>query len=100
MVKGVWESTKGEWSGDVDLNNGQLEYKEEGIGLKERGSADSTRRDLQVALARLEVDLKFIHSGKHTSTCNINVIIQKHSIITTHKLLQLLKAQSNYKAEG
>ena len=35
MVKGIWESTKGEWSGDVDLNYGQLEYKEEGIGMKE-----------------------------------------------------------------
>ena len=55
MLKGVWESTTGEWSGDVDLNYGQLEYKEqlqwtEGIGLKERGSADSTRCNLQVAL--------------------------------------------------
>ena len=65
-----------------------------GIGLKERGS---TRRDLQVALARLEVDLKFIHSGKHTCTCSVNLIIQKYSIITTHIiLLELLKAQSNY----
>ena len=74
VVKDVWESIKGEWSGDIDLNDGQLEclhqqYKEqlqwtEGIGLKERGSADSTRHDLQGALASLEVDLKFIHSGK------------------------------------
>ena len=76
VVKGVWESTKGEWSGDVDLNDGQLEYfhqqfKEqlqwtEGSGLKQRSSADSMRCDLQTALARLEVDLKFIHSGKHS----------------------------------
>ena len=26
VVKHVWESTKGEWVGDVDLNDGQLEY--------------------------------------------------------------------------
>lgn len=52
-------------SGDVDLNDGQLEYlhqqfKEqlqwtEGIGLKEKGDADSTRCNLQAALATLEV---------------------------------------------
>ena len=57
VVKGVWESTKGEWSGDVDLNDGQLDYlhqqfKEllkwtEGTGLKERGDVNSTRCDLQ-----------------------------------------------------
>lgn len=25
VIKGIWESTKGEWSGDVDLNDNQLE---------------------------------------------------------------------------
>ena len=32
-MKGLWESTRGQWSGDADLNNGKLsmlydEYKE------------------------------------------------------------------------
>jgi hypothetical protein len=39
----------------------------------ERGDADSTRCDLQAALATLEVDLKFIHV--HSGKCKGNYYI-------------------------
>ena len=70
VVKGIWESTKGVWSGDVDLADGQLEhlYQQyqkqlhwiEGLGLESRGNPDSIRCDIDTTMESSE----FIHSGK------------------------------------
>ena len=56
VVKGLCESTKEEWSGDVDLNDGQQQifYQElqdrlqwiKGIGMKERSSWEAIKSDL------------------------------------------------------
>ena len=49
-MKGLCESTKGEWSRDIDLNDGQLQLLNQqlhdrlqwikGIGMKERSSRE------------------------------------------------------------
>lgn len=66
------ESTKMEWSGDVDLNDGLLQkqyeaYKQrlsvvEGLGLEAEGK-DYTA-DRQSILDEVSKDVEFIHSGK------------------------------------
>lgn len=73
-MKGVWESTTGKWSGDVDLNDGQLEclqqqFKQqlkwaEGIGLESRSTPDKIRHDLSSAMEHTTTELEFITSGK------------------------------------
>lgn len=74
VVKGICESTRGEWSGDVDLNDGHLKdlqqrFKEqlqwtEGIGLEQRSDINCLKRDLTTAMESTDADLEFIHSGK------------------------------------
>ena len=74
IVKGLWESVKGEWAGDVDLNDGQLQllYQKlqnqlqwvEGIGLDQRNSIESITEDLEAVMNDIAVDLEFIHGGK------------------------------------
>lgn len=73
VLKGLCESTKGQWSGDVDLNNGQLQllYKQlqdrlqwiKLIGLNERRHTETIISDLKVATNYLVTDLEFTHSG-------------------------------------
>ena len=73
VLKGLCESTKGQWSGDVDLNNGQLQllYKQlqdqlqwiKLIGLNERRHTETITSDLKVATNYLVTDLEFTHSG-------------------------------------
>ena len=74
VVKGLWESVKGEWAGDVDLNDGQLQllYQKlqnqlqwvEGIGLDQRNSIESITEDLEAVMNDIAADLEFIHGGK------------------------------------
>ena len=73
VVKGLCESTKGEWSGDADLNDGKLKllYQElqdrlkriSGIGLLERRDRDAIQSDLSTTIDLTVSDLHFIHSG-------------------------------------
>lgn len=74
VVKGLGESMRGQWSGDVDMNDGHLvglyqEYKHRlkkatDIGLGERGTLQLIEVDLNAALEELTKDLTFVHSGK------------------------------------
>ena len=70
VVKGLCESTKGEWSGDVDLNDGQLQLLQQqlhewikGIGMKERSAREVIKSDLLASINNSTTDLQFIHSG-------------------------------------
>ena len=73
VVKGLCESTKGLWSGDVDLNDGHLQLLFQGlqdrlqwikgIGLKERSDREAIKSDLHTAINNIATDLQFIHSG-------------------------------------
>ena len=75
VVKGLWESVRGEWAGDVDLADGQLQLlyhklKERllwigGIGLEQRVHTDTVRDDLTTALEDVSSDLTFVLSRKH-----------------------------------
>ena len=74
VVKGLCESTRGVWAGDIDLNDGQLKRLYEdlqnekkwinGIGLKDRRHQEAVRRDLSIAMNKLVTELQFVHSGK------------------------------------
>ena len=74
VVKGLCESVKGQWSGDVDLNDGQLEvlYQEyqlrlntaKQIGLRERKPNCLIHVDLSAVLQQLVEELEFLHSGR------------------------------------
>ena len=71
VVKGIGESVKGEWSGDVDLNDGKLddlfqEYKgalesASRIGL---GNSAQVHADLTAAFDSVQHYLTFIHDGE------------------------------------
>ena len=74
VVKGIGESMRGEWSGDVDLNDGKLALlhlecqrllKETSrIGLEDRRTSSIIAADLKTALERLKDYLTFIHAGE------------------------------------
>ena len=56
LVKGLFESTKGEWSGDVDLNSGNvLRLFIQNVGL---GSNVEMKRDLET-IVRIHVYVAF-----------------------------------------
>lgn len=70
MVKGVKVSTRDEWSGDTDLNDGYLNnlYQEYQSWLKAAvciglGGRDTMELDLNTALQEISADLTFLHSG-------------------------------------
>ena len=102
VVKGICESTRWEWSGDVDLNDGHLKdlqqlFKEqlqwtEGIGLGQRSDINSLKCNLTTALESTGADLHFIHSGK----CCINNCKRFECTLFPHNLSELQKAQSDY----
>lgn len=74
LVSGLGESVKGEWSGDIDLNDGALqrqyeEYQKQlehinGCGLGERRCHQFLVQDLSRLIEALLFDLTFIHIGK------------------------------------
>jgi hypothetical protein len=73
VVKGLWESVKGKWEGDVDLNDGllqsfRLDFEQrikwiEGLGLEHRMGIDTVLNDLLSGLEKISSDLEFIHTG-------------------------------------
>lgn len=73
VVKGLGESMKGDWSGDVDLNDRKLdllyqEYRrrlEEAshIGLGDRRTSSTIAADIRVVSDRIKDYLTFIHAG-------------------------------------
>lgn len=73
LVKGIGESMRGQWSGDVDLNDGKLnllhqEYQKRledvsHIGLGDRRSSPIITMDLRAAADQLKEYLTFIHAG-------------------------------------
>lgn len=73
ITKGLMESTKLQWSGDVDLNDGSLQkqYKayRERLAFAAKLGLDGERTDvigqLTQVLADISDDLDFIHSGIH-----------------------------------
>ena len=73
VVKGLCELTRGEWSGDADLNDGKLtmlynEYQERlvkasKLGLDERSNPLFMEVDLNEMTTILTTDFSFLHSG-------------------------------------
>jgi len=73
FVKGLWQSVSGEWSGDVDLNDGKLQHLYtkfqvtlawiDKMGL-DTSDLSHTKKDLQNALAIISSDINFISTGK------------------------------------
>lgn len=74
VVKGLKESTVGLWSGDADLNDGNLVtlrrmYEQRmkaaaKIGLEDRATNSIIESDLKDSIEELQNDLTFIHSGE------------------------------------
>lgn len=74
VVKGLFESTKGVWSGDVDLNNGCLQhlYRDfqlrikfiEGIGIGEKAERSVLRSDLNITVKNIGDDLELCLKSK------------------------------------
>ena len=72
VVKGLWESTRGQWGGDVNLNDGKLEslryeYDKrmkwiEGLSLN-KGDIDAIKEDQKAGVEFLQSDINFVHSG-------------------------------------
>ena len=70
-VKGLWESTKGQWSGDADLNDGVLnelyeDYQQRlakvsTLGLGERSTPPLMEADLNATTESLKADVR-VHS--------------------------------------
>ena len=84
VVKGLWQSASGEWSGDVDLNDGKLhqqfvtlcERKERinRIGMQE--SLEAIRTELTSVVDTVKEDLHFITSGM-LYVCMLNLQLVK-----------------------
>ena len=72
VVKGLWQSVVGEWSGDVDLNDGKLQHQYaefqatltwiDKIGL-DTSDISLIRKDLEKALATISSDIDFISTS-------------------------------------
>lgn len=72
-MSGLSESTRGEWSGDVDLNDGALqqsyeEYQQrlkliEQLGVGERAHREVVAEDLLCLSSTLKEELDFIIAG-------------------------------------
>ena len=74
LVSRLRESTKLEWSGDIDLNDGQLQKMHEnyrryltfvsGIGLEDRWNPTLIMEDLSTCNKQLAEDVSFIVTSK------------------------------------
>ena len=76
VVKGLWESVSGEWSGDIDLNDGKLnqlykEFKDRLAWVKCMAIGnippEQIKKHLTKALEDNSADLAFVTSG---TSCN------------------------------
>jgi len=71
VVKGLWQSTLGEWAGDVNLNDGKLQqqyiqYKSRMEEVKSLGigkSVDEIKSILSKEVATIRSDLSFLSNG-------------------------------------
>lgn len=69
--KGLKESTKLQWSGDVDLGDGSLQKQFQSYKLRLQKaeklsvSRESAAEDLSESLSAINEDLKFIQSGTY-----------------------------------
>lgn len=78
VTEGLIESTKLQWSGDVDLNDGSLQKQYEAyrkrLAFAESVGLDGEHSDVVGQLTSLtsdiSEDLEFIHSGKKSNYCN------------------------------
>ncbi len=80
LVSGLKESVSHEWSGDVDLNDGQLQKQYEqyrqhlhfiqGIGLGSRQSRFAILVDLKTVEGSVTADLELLVPGKHKILCS------------------------------
>ena len=74
VVKGLCESTKGVWSGDVDLNDQKLQrlYQEvservkfvSSIGINCRRDIETIQSDLAAVCDFTKIDSEFLYHGK------------------------------------
>ena len=92
LVAGLSESVRGEWSGDIDLSDGQLQlhyqgrlWTIKGIGLKDGRQKGLVVSDLEQEMKLLEDDLDFVVQSKLTLVCRMCVIVT--SIINPRGLL-------------
>jgi len=71
VIKGLKESVRMKWSGDVDLNDGSLlndcnAYKRRVEQIKKIGISESNAiNQLKTLLDSLNKDLEFLNSGRH-----------------------------------
>lgn len=75
VVKGLFESKRGDWSGDVDLSDGKLQQMVrgmctrqkfvKGLGLSSRHCTSTLKKDLEVLLDQSKEDSKFILEGTY-----------------------------------
>ena len=94
-MKGLKESTRGEWSGDANLNDGYLnnlyqEYQSRlkaaaCIGLGAHGTLEIFEVDLNTALHEISADLTILHSGTCTSTI-------LHMVVTGSQFSSIFRA--------
>lgn len=73
IQEGLRESMRNEWSGDVDLGDGKLQYKYSkyveylkfvrSIGLKDRASSDNIKEDLETQCSKLSMENEFLMKG-------------------------------------
>jgi len=97
VIKGLWQSVTGEWSGDVDLNDGKLQqlYTEfkatlgwiDKIGL-DTSDISLIRKDLENALTRISLEINFISNGMYL----ILLYLRMHIV----RSLELQTANSAY----
>lgn len=74
LVEGFGESTKLDWSGDVNLNDGQLQKKYKhyrkrldfisGVGLHKRRDVNTLLHDLGVCAKDIKEDICFISTSE------------------------------------
>lgn len=103
VVKGLWESTRGQCSGDAGLDDAKLselysEYQEQlakasKLGLDERSVPFLLETDLNEMTNVLRTDLSFLHSG-NLLICDVSVSM----FSSNHVLLfsELQKANTAY----
>jgi len=71
VIKGLWQSSSGEWSGDADLNDRQLNQqftafcqrndRINDVGMQE--SVEAIKVELMSVVKTVQEDLQFISSG-------------------------------------
>lgn len=106
VVKGPKESTRSEWSGDVDLNDEYVKslYKEyqdrlnmaANIGLGDCSIPQLIEVDLNATLKQLKNDLTFLYSGKFVIKCLHYMYIYAYSIVQScRRLLHSMRRNSS-----